>query len=165
MNNRDQGRGDRDAEITVPIMPKAYNPHIMVMVRTPSTHKSQQSSSKHRRKRSLDANYCFKRNPQETNCCLRHLFIDFREDLGWNWIHAPSGYQANFCAGACPYLWSMDTQHATILSLYKSMNPHASSAPCCTPKELEPLTIMYYNNGKYKFTQMSDMLLVSCKCS
>ena len=139
-----------------------HHPHLIIMVRVPQ---SQPESPHRRRKRSLDADYCFRRKPDEANCCLRELFIDFRNDLGWKWIHAPTGYYANFCAGACPYLWSMDSQHATILSLYKSMNPRASSSPCCTPKELDPLTIMYYDKGKYKLTQMTDMVLLSCKCS
>jgi len=138
-----------------------HHPHLVIMVHSPES----QPKSHRRNRRSLDADYCFRRKPDEANCCLRELFIDFRNDLGWKWIHAPTGYNANFCAGACPYLWSMDTQHATILSLYKSMNPRASSSPCCAPKELEPLTIMYYDKGKYKLTQMTDMVLLSCKCS
>lgn len=55
----------------------------------------------------------FNRNVQD-NCCLRPLYIDFKRDLGWKWIHEPKGYNANFCAGACPYLWSSDTQHTKV---------------------------------------------------
>lgn len=55
----------------------------------------------------------FPRNVQD-NCCLRPLYIDFKRDLGWKWIHEPKGYHANFCAGACPYLWSSDTQHSRV---------------------------------------------------
>ena len=55
----------------------------------------------------------FNRNVQD-NCCLRPLYIDFKRDLGWKWIHEPKGYNANFCAGACPYLWSSDTQHSRV---------------------------------------------------
>lgn len=51
----------------------------------------------------------------QDNCCLRSLYIDFKKDLGWRWIHEPKGYEANFCAGACPYLWSADTQHSKVL--------------------------------------------------
>ena len=137
-------------------------PHLIVMMRS---HNSRSSKSKNRKKRSLDADYCFRRNPSETNCCLRELFIDFRKDLGWKWIQAPSGYKANYCAGACPYLWSTDTQHSTILGLYHSMNPQASSAPCCSPKDLEPIMIMYYDRGRYRFTQLSDVLVTSCRCN
>lgn len=44
-------------------------------------------------------------------CCLRSLYIDFRRDLNWKWIHEPKGYKANFCSGSCPYLWSADNHY------------------------------------------------------
>lgn len=159
------GRGDGQPDVSSVTTTTArdLHPHLIIMTR--SQHEQQQSSSRRRSKRSLDAEYCFKNNPNEPNCCLRQLYIDFRRDLKWTWIHAPSGYYANFCAGACPYLWSMDSQHATILSLYKTMNPKASSSPCCVPKQLDPLTIMFYNKGRYQVKRLSDMVLLSCKCS
>ncbi|XP_020919956.1 transforming growth factor beta-2 isoform X5 [Sus scrofa] len=83
-------------------------PHLLLMLLPSYRLESQQSNR--RKKRALDAAYCF-RNVQD-NCCLRPLYIDFKRDLGWKWIHEPKGYNANFCAGACPYLWSSDTQHS-----------------------------------------------------
>lgn len=50
----------------------------------------------------------------EENCCVRPLYIDFRQDLGWRWIHEPKGYHANFCSGPCPYLRSADTTHSSV---------------------------------------------------
>lgn len=50
----------------------------------------------------------------EENCCVRPLYIDFRQDLGWKWVHEPKGYYANFCSGPCPYLRSSDTTHSTV---------------------------------------------------
>jgi len=158
-----EGRGDRGAEIYVPELGKEHNPNLVIMVRNPNS--AHVTSSHRRRKRALDADFCFRRNPSETNCCLRELYIDFRKDLGWHWIHSPTGFKANFCAGACPYMWSSDTQYATILSLYKTMNPNASSAPCCTAKELDPLMVMYYRDGKFTFASLPDAILLSCKCS
>ena len=39
----------------------------------------------------------------ERGPCRRHtLYVDF-SDIGWsNWIVAPNGYHAHFCAGRCP---------------------------------------------------------------
>lgn len=45
---------------------------------------------------------------------MRQLYIDFRKDLGWKWIHEPKGYHANFCLGPCPYIWSLDTQYSRV---------------------------------------------------
>lgn len=55
----------------------------------------------------------FHRNTEE-NCCVRKLYIDFRRDLDWKWIHEPSGYDANYCSGPCPYLRSSDTTHSSV---------------------------------------------------
>lgn len=128
----------------------------------PSYRLELQQSSR-RKKRALDAAYCF-RNVQD-NCCLRPLYIDFKRDLGWKWIHEPKGYNANFCAGACPYLWSSDTQHSRVLSLYNTINPEASASPCCVSQDLEPLTILYYIGKTPKIEQLSNMIVKSCKCS
>ncbi|KAK9412010.1 transforming growth factor beta-2 [Crotalus adamanteus] len=137
------------------------SPHLLLMLLPSYRLESQQSSR--RKKRALDAAYCF-RNVQD-NCCLRPFYIDFKKDLGWKWIHEPKGYHANFCAGACPYLWSSDTQHSRVLSLYNSINPEASASPCCVSQDLEPLTILYYIGKTPKIEQLSNMIVKSCKCS
>ncbi|XP_028903004.1 transforming growth factor beta-2 proprotein isoform X1 [Ornithorhynchus anatinus] len=137
------------------------SPHLLLMLLPSYRLESQQSSR--RKKRALDAAYCF-RNVQD-NCCLRPLYIDFKRDLGWKWIHEPKGYNANFCAGACPYLWSSDTQHSRVLSLYNTINPEASASPCCVSQDLEPLTILYYIGKTPKIEQLSNMIVKSCKCS
>ncbi|XP_068603178.1 transforming growth factor beta-2 proprotein [Brachionichthys hirsutus] len=140
-------------------------PHLLLML-LPSYRLESQSQSQHknhRSKRALDAAYC-SRNVQD-NCCLRSLYIDFKKDLGWRWIHEPKGYEANFCAGACPYLWSADTQHSKVLGLYNDINPEASASPCCVSQDLEPLTILYYIGKTPKIEQFSNMKVKSCKCS
>ncbi|CAF95278.1 unnamed protein product [Tetraodon nigroviridis] len=90
----------------------ARAPYLLLMLLPTYRLESQFQHKNYRSKRALDAAYC-SRNVQD-NCCLRSLYIDFRKDLGWRWIHEPKGYEANFCAGACPYLWSADTQHSKV---------------------------------------------------
>ncbi|KAK9959304.1 hypothetical protein ABG768_009435 [Culter alburnus] len=136
-------------------------PHLILMMLPP--HRLDVLPSSRRRKRALDTNYCF--SNYEENCCVRPLYIDFRQDLGWRWIHEPKGYHANFCSGPCPYLRSADTTHSTLLSLYNTLNPEASASPCCVPQDLEPLTILYYVGRTPKVEQLSNMIVKSCKCS
>ncbi|XP_068607752.1 transforming growth factor beta-3 proprotein [Brachionichthys hirsutus] len=136
-------------------------PHLILMM-LPS-HRLEAHSSSRRRKRALDTNYCF--NNYEENCCVRPLYINFRQDLGWRGIHQPEGYYANFCSGPCPYLHSADTTHSSLLSLYNTLNPEASASPCCVPQDLEPLTILYYVGRSPKVEQLSNMVVKSCKCS
>lgn len=135
-------------------------PHLILMMIPP--HRLETQSAR-RRKRALDTNYCF--STTEESCCVRKLHIDFRRDLDWKWIHEPSGYDANYCSGPCPYLRSADTTHSSLLSLYNTLNPEASVSPCCVPQELEPLTILYYSGRTPKVEQLSNMIVKSCKCS
>lgn len=137
------------------------HPHLILMMLPP--HRLDVLPTSRRRKRALDTNYCF--SNYEENCCVRPLYIDFRQDLGWRWIHEPKGYHANFCSGPCPYLRSADTTHSSLLSLYNTLNPEASASPCCVPQDLEPLTILYYVGRTPKVEQLSNMIVKSCKCS
>ncbi|XP_062843676.1 transforming growth factor, beta 1a [Trichomycterus rosablanca] len=98
-------------------------------------------------------------------CCMRKLYINFRRDLGWKWIHEPKGYLANYCMGSCTYIRNAENKYSQILALYKHHNPGASAQPCCVPQVLEPLTIMYYVGRKYKVEQLSNMVVKNCKCS
>ncbi|XP_072346282.1 transforming growth factor beta-1 proprotein-like [Scyliorhinus torazame] len=132
--------------------------HILIMS-TPSTRAEAHS----RRKRDLDEEFCF--STTEKNCCVHPMYIDFRKDLNWKWIHEPKGYFANFCMGPCPYIWSSDTQYSTVLALYNLHNPGGSASPCCVPQVLEPLPILYYVGRQPKVEQLSNMVVKSCKCS
>lgn len=105
------------------------------------------------------------RDSSEPNCCIRELYINFRRDLRWHWIKQPKGYYPNYCAGSCPYVWSAETQHSSLLHIYKALNPDASPSPCCSPKSFKPLHILYYENGSPRIRQLSNMIVASCKCS
>lgn len=102
---------------------------------------------------------------QTETCCVRSLYIDFRKDLGWKWIHKPTGYHANYCMGSCTYIWNTENKYSQILALYKHHNPGASAQPCCVPQALEPLPILYYVGRQHKVEQLSNMIVKSCKCS
>uniref|UniRef100_A0A8D0BL85 Transforming growth factor beta n=1 Tax=Salvator merianae TaxID=96440 RepID=A0A8D0BL85_SALMN len=140
---------------------KQQLPYLLVMVIPPERAEHLHSR---RQKRAADQDYC-SQSPEEKNCCVRPLYIDFRKHLNWKWIHEPKGYYANFCMGPCPYLWSLNTQYSKVLSLYTQHNPSASAAPCCVPNELEPLGIVYYVGRQAKVEQLSNMVVKSCRCS
>ncbi|KAA0720031.1 Transforming growth factor beta-1 [Triplophysa tibetana] len=97
-------------------------------------------------------------------CCVRSLYIDFRKDLGWKWIHKPSGYYANYCTGSCSYFWNSENKYSQVLALYKHHNPGASAQPCCVPEVLDPLHILYYVGRQHKVEQLSNMIVKTCKC-
>ncbi|XP_042299530.1 transforming growth factor beta-1 proprotein-like [Sceloporus undulatus] len=141
---------------------KQQLPYLLVMAMPPE--RAQHLQSRRQKRAAPGMEYC-SQSPEEKNCCVRRLYIDFRKDLKWKWIHEPKGYYANFCMGPCPYLWSLDTQYSKVLSLYNQHNPSASAAPCCVPNELEPLGIVYYVGRQAKVEQLSNMIVKSCRCS
>ncbi|XP_062391870.1 transforming growth factor beta-1 proprotein [Sardina pilchardus] len=134
-------------------------PHILVMS-LPVENKDDQHSR--RKRQTSTAETC---SEKSENCCVRQLYIDFRKDLGWKWIHEPSGYHANYCIGSCSYVWNTENKYAQVLSLYKHHNPGASAQPCCVPHVMDPLPILYYVGRQHKVEQLSNMIVRTCKCS
>ncbi|XP_039986611.1 transforming growth factor, beta 1a [Xiphias gladius] len=149
------GRGDTGMLQTMTQQP----PYILTM----SIPQNISSHLTSRKKRSTEAkDTC---TAQTETCCVRSLYIDFRKDLGWKWIHKPTGYHANYCMGSCTYIWNAENKYSQILALYKHHNPGASAQPCCVPQALEPLPILYYVGRQHKVEQLSNMIVKSCKCS
>ncbi|KAK7883055.1 hypothetical protein WMY93_029229 [Mugilogobius chulae] len=145
------GRGDKAKLEALSQQP----PYILTM----SIPKNVSNHLTSRRKRSTDSkDTC---TAQTETCCVRSLYIDFRRDLGWKWIHKPTGYHANYCMGSCTYIWNAENKYSQILALYKHHNPGASAQPCCVPQSLEPLPIIYYVGRQHKVEQLSNMIVKS----
>ncbi|XP_076015585.1 transforming growth factor beta-2 proprotein [Genypterus blacodes] len=136
-------------------------PHLILTLLPSDRVDNPAKKNRKRRAAATDATTCTR---SDQGCCLRSLYIDFRRDLNWKWIHEPKGYKANFCAGSCPYLWSANNHYNMILPLYNKLNPEASASPCCVPQDLEPLTIMYFIGRSPRVEQLSNMVVKSCKC-
>ncbi|XP_008301334.1 transforming growth factor, beta 1a [Stegastes partitus] len=149
------GRGDTEILVKMTQQP----PYILTMS-IPQSTASHPISRKRRSTETRDT--C---TAQTETCCVRSLYIDFRKDLGWKWIHKPTGYHANYCMGSCTYIWNAENKYSQILALYKHHNPGASAQPCCVPQALEPLPILYYVGRQHKVEQLSNMIVKSCKCS
>ncbi|XP_038141866.1 transforming growth factor, beta 1a [Cyprinodon tularosa] len=151
----DKTRGDT---ATVELLTE-QPPYILTM----SIPKNMSTPHKSRKKRSTsEPETC---SAQTEHCCVRSLYIDFRKDLGWKWIHKPTGYMANYCLGSCSYIRGTENKYSQILALYKHHNPGASAQPCCVPQTLEPLPILYYVGRQHRVDQLSNMIVKSCKCS
>ncbi|KAM9800886.1 transforming growth factor, beta 1a [Neosynchiropus ocellatus] len=149
-------RGDTGA-----LLMRTQQPPYLLTMSIPQNVSSPPTSS--RKRRATDVrDTC---TTQTESCCVRSLYIDFRKDLGWKWIHKPTGYHANYCMGSCTYIWNTENKYSQILALYKHHNPGASAQPCCVPQALEPLPILYYVGRQHKVEQLSNMIVKSCKCS
>ena len=40
----------------------------------------------------------------ESRCCRYPLTVDFRE-FGWDWVLAPTRFEAYYCSGLCPFVY------------------------------------------------------------
>ncbi|CAG0889360.1 unnamed protein product [Darwinula stevensoni] len=105
------------------------------------------------------------KNPQ---CQRQYMYVDFSE-VGWNdWIIAPPGYNAYYCAGECKYPmpdYLNSTNHAIVQALVNSANPRAVPPPCCVPTSLETAGMLYLDQyDKVVLKNYQDMIVTGCGC-
>ncbi|XP_049641021.1 bone morphogenetic protein 10 [Suncus etruscus] len=115
-----------------------------------------------------DSTARIRRNAKGNYCKRTPLYIDFKE-IGWDsWIIAPPGYEAYECRGVCNYPLAehlTPTKHAIIQALVHLKNSQKASKACCVPTKLEPISILYLDNGvvTYKF-KYEGMAVSECGC-
>ncbi|KAE8285061.1 Bone morphogenetic protein 10 [Larimichthys crocea] len=95
-----------------------------------------------------------RRNVKSEPCKRTPLFVDFK-DIGWDtWIIQPLGYEAYECNGVCnPPMTSevSPTKHAIVQTLLSVKSPERASRACCVPTKLEPISLLYHDNGVITF--------------
>uniref|UniRef100_A0AAX7UQL9 Bone morphogenetic protein 10, like n=1 Tax=Astatotilapia calliptera TaxID=8154 RepID=A0AAX7UQL9_ASTCA len=102
------------------------------------------------------------------SCKRTPLFVDFK-DIGWDsWIIQPLGYEAYKCNGVCnPPLTSevSPTKHAIVQTLLSIKNPDRAPRACCVPTKLEPISLLYHDNGAITFNHKYEgMVVAECGC-
>ncbi|XP_078522778.1 bone morphogenetic protein 10 [Lissotriton helveticus] len=115
-----------------------------------------------------DSTSRIRRNAKGNYCKKAPLYIDFKE-IGWDsWIIAPAGYEAYECRGVCSYPLTehvTPTKHAIVQTLVHLKNAHKASKACCVPTKLDPISILYLDEGvvTYKF-KYDGMVVAECGC-
>lgn len=105
----------------------------------------------------------------ERNPCQRHkMYVDFRE-VGWSdWIVAPLGYHAFYCAGECDYPMPEHlntTNHAIVQSLMNSVRSTEVPKPCCVPTELSSMAMLYVDSKNTVILKnYKEMVVHGCGC-
>ncbi|OON19241.1 transforming growth factor beta like domain protein, partial [Opisthorchis viverrini] len=104
-------------------------------------------------------------------CSIHSMPVNF-EKIGWtDWIIAPSEYDARMCVGQCPFPLGQTfhpTNHAVIQLLVHHLKPNGLSVrrPCCVPRKMDPLHILYYDDEhNVILKQMEDMIVNTCGCA
>ncbi|XP_071961732.1 growth/differentiation factor 8-like isoform X1 [Antedon mediterranea] len=95
-------------------------------------------------------------------CCMQELKIDFKK-FGWDWVIAPTSFNANYCKGECPISPVM-TSSVSELSWFLSKESAVNR--CCSPTKLKPLTMIYSDkNFRFVVDEVPDMIVESCLCN
>lgn len=109
-----------------------------------------------------------RRSAQGEACKRSPLFVDFK-DIGWDtWIIQPLGYEAYECRGACHLPMTAEvspTKHAIVQSLLSAKSPERASRACCVPTKLDPISLLYHENGVVTFKHKYEgMVVAECGC-
>uniref|UniRef100_A0A3P9MI75 Bone morphogenetic protein 10, like n=1 Tax=Oryzias latipes TaxID=8090 RepID=A0A3P9MI75_ORYLA len=109
-----------------------------------------------------------RRSAKSQSCRRTPLFVDFK-DIGWDsWIIQPLGYEAYKCNGVCnPPMTSevSPTNHAIVQTLLNLHSPDRTSRACCVPTKLEPISLLYHDNGVVTFNHKYEgMVVAECGC-
>ncbi|XP_042364395.1 growth/differentiation factor 2 [Plectropomus leopardus] len=109
-----------------------------------------------------------KRKAEREYCQRTSLKVNFR-DIGWDsWIVAPPEYDAFECRGLCyhPLTDEMTpSKHALIQTLINIRNPKKANMACCVPIKLDPITVMYQENGRLTIRYLyEEMKVAECGC-
>lgn len=115
--------------------------------------------------RGISSEYCYN-NTNETNCCIKELTVNFRDNPKFNWILYPHSFRPNYCKGQCTNLgWSYASKSTQYLIQLRNSNPTAAAEPCCVAHKTRPLTIfMRKPNGAVVLNDIPDMIVDSCIC-
>lgn len=110
-----------------------------------------------------------KRRAKRNSCRRKAMYVNF-SDIQWEkWIIEPRGYQAYECTGQCYFPLGdhlTPTKYAMIKSLFHATYPKKTTAVCCVPTRLEPISLLYRDEQgtvtyKYKY---DGMVVAECGC-
>ncbi|XP_069011462.1 growth/differentiation factor 2 [Embiotoca jacksoni] len=109
-----------------------------------------------------------KRKAERQYCQRTSLKVSFK-DIGWDsWIVAPPEYDAFECRGLCHHPLtdeSTPSKHALIQTLMNIRDPKRANMACCVPIKLDPITVMYQENGRLTIRYLyEEMKVAECGC-
>nr|CAD7411872.1 unnamed protein product [Timema poppensis] len=93
----------------------------------------------------------------EKRCCRYPLTFNF-EKLGWDWIIAPTKYEAHGCFGECPYGFLQKYPYTHIVSM-------EDKSPCCLPVKMSSISILHFDNhSNILLSTIPGMVVETCGC-
>ncbi|ELU18783.1 hypothetical protein CAPTEDRAFT_184704 [Capitella teleta] len=172
-------RTNSHRRLTTPsLAPEIPYPATEGRIETEEDGEQRNRKKKHRRRKNHQRNKTLKEHHKNNKgqerkgkglCSKRTLVIDFA-DIGWSeWIISPKSFEANVCAGSCPFPRAknlMASNHATLQSLVRAVGiQEGVPAPCCVPEQLSSLTLLYFDQDKnVVLKNYNGMTVQSCSC-
>nr|CAI5845333.1 unnamed protein product [Callosobruchus analis] len=96
----------------------------------------------------------------QSYCCRYPLMVDF-EVIGFDFIIAPKRYNAHMCHGECPFLAMQKHVHTHLTQMTMSN----SMPPCCTPRKMSGITMLYFDNQlNVVYGALPGMVVDRCGC-
>ncbi len=139
------------------------NANLVIKVLTDSNDEKNNSTRTKRQNIATKKEYCLA-NPNEETCCLKESTINFHEDLGFDWIIAPTTFQLTYCKGLCPRVLSHGTSNLEFRGQLRTSNPTSSPEPCCVPHDTRPLTLLTRHETELVLLKLPGMIVDSCQC-
>merc|ERR1712038_1276119 len=107
--------------------------------------------------------------PFRNRHCQKRVFRVSFQDLGWEeGIIAPDDYQAFYCHGECSFPLNTHmnaTNHAIVQTLVHLMQPSQVPKPCCAPKRLSAISVLYFDeSSNVILKKYQNMVVKSCGC-
>ena len=94
--------------------------------------------------------------------CLRHsLVINFQEDLGFDFILAPSSFDLGYCNGVCPPAPAIRRGFLRLLSPRVHLPIREE---CCAPSGYRSLEVLLKINGTFVIVELQGLTVSACHC-
>lgn len=102
------------------------------------------------------------------SCQIHTMHVSFKELKWQDWIVAPDGYNAFYCAGECNFPLNAHmnaTNHAIVQTLVHLLNPGRVPKPSCAPTRLSAISVLYYlDDSNVNLKKYKNMVVKSCGC-
>lgn len=144
-------------------------PKVMILSKNPL---EVRENARRRRRQAQQpvAKFC---KTNETICCLKPLILNFKRDLGMDFITQPESFEANFCEGYCPELSGEDVMTSTRFQFLRKLknSPASSIEPCCSGSEYRSLDVLMHKYkhklGRYVtvIERLQQVTVTKCKCA
>lgn len=104
------------------------------------------------------------------NCCHKEtLEINF-QDIGWDYIMAPTSIRPNFCTGSCNGIQAAYYNHTRLVQTLQQSVLHnygSQLQPCCSPVSFrQPQSLIYRDHqGVVRKIDIPDLIVGDCGCT